>query len=306
MPTIYFHGNYDRYEEHYNCLTEQILSYKTQFFNSVTIISWVFSPAIDKSLQCHAFNYLHQQRWPTVTVTTDETHHPLPHCAHIHWLVSTASVSVNGCHFFLHGGIQWHTCFIHTAMPDCPAAAICHMARKCNGILVGSSASIAIHQCPPLMPWASKIKQEALLSEQPSYFPFLFGLAARQTLDRLNQKRTVTENPFQQPIFKLPTPSKTQKVPRALQFFYFSVVLWKSNYLNFDLRVKQEYENTEGEAGEKGNAGNSQYFSRNDTPEEESQIPIYISPSSYRYIIFQLILRAKNIKDRFQLALGSN
>ena len=226
MPTIYFHGNYDRYEEHNNCSTEQILSYKTQFFNSVTIISWVLSPAIDKSLQCHAFNYLHQQRWPTVTVTTDETHHPLPHCAHIHWLVSTASVSVNGCHFFLHGRIQWHTCFIHTAMsdailPDCPAAAVCHMARKCNGILVGSSASIAIHQCPPLMPWASKIKQEALLSEQPSYFPFLFGLAARQTLDRLNQKRTVTENPFQQPIFKLPTPSKTQKVPRALQFFYF-------------------------------------------------------------------------------------
>ena len=47
------------------------------------------------------------------TVATSETHYPLPHCTHTHCLVSTnvpqASMNVNGCHFFPHGGIQWHT-----------------------------------------------------------------------------------------------------------------------------------------------------------------------------------------------------
>ena len=40
--------------------------------------------------------------WPTVA--TAETYHPLPHCAHIHWLASInvqqASVNVSACHFF--------------------------------------------------------------------------------------------------------------------------------------------------------------------------------------------------------------
>ena len=48
-----------------------------------------------------------------LSVTTAETHHPTPHCAHTHSLVSTTilqvSMNVNGCHFFLHGEIQWHT-----------------------------------------------------------------------------------------------------------------------------------------------------------------------------------------------------
>lgn len=39
-----------------------------------------------------------------VSVTTVETHHPLPHCAHIHCLVSIniqqASMNTNGCQFF--------------------------------------------------------------------------------------------------------------------------------------------------------------------------------------------------------------
>ena len=50
--------------------------------------------------------------WPSgkwlvfhATVTTAETHHPLPCCAHIHCLVSIniqkASINANGCSFFL-------------------------------------------------------------------------------------------------------------------------------------------------------------------------------------------------------------
>ena len=58
--------------------------------------------------------------WPSgmwlvfcITVATSETHHPLPHCAHIHCLVSIniqqASTKVNEFHFFPHGGIKVHT-----------------------------------------------------------------------------------------------------------------------------------------------------------------------------------------------------
>ena len=54
-------------------------------------------------------------------------HHLPPHCAHTHGLVSIniqqAAVNVNGCRFFLHGGIQCHT-FIRTSMSD----AICQTA----------------------------------------------------------------------------------------------------------------------------------------------------------------------------------
>ena len=50
MPPIYFHGTYNRYKRHSIYLIEQILSYKTLFFNTVTIISNAFSPAMNKSL----------------------------------------------------------------------------------------------------------------------------------------------------------------------------------------------------------------------------------------------------------------
>ena len=48
MPPIYFHGNYNRYKEHN--LLEQIVSYKTLFFDVVTTIGYALSPAMNKSL----------------------------------------------------------------------------------------------------------------------------------------------------------------------------------------------------------------------------------------------------------------
>jgi len=48
MPSIYLHRNYNGGREHN--LIEQTLSRKTQFLNIVTIISYVFLPAINKSL----------------------------------------------------------------------------------------------------------------------------------------------------------------------------------------------------------------------------------------------------------------
>lgn len=46
---IYFHVNYNRYKEHNNVF-EQILSYRTLFFNSTTINSYKFSTEMKKSL----------------------------------------------------------------------------------------------------------------------------------------------------------------------------------------------------------------------------------------------------------------
>jgi len=79
-----------------------------------------------------------------IAVSTAETQQPMPHCAHIHWFVCTnvqqASINVNGCNFFWNG--KPHLCFICTSITDaivsdCPSAAICHTATKCNGILAG-------------------------------------------------------------------------------------------------------------------------------------------------------------------------
>lgn len=66
-------------------------------------------------------------------------HHPPPHCAHIHCLVSVKLqqrlMNVSGCHFFLHGGIQWDTFVSYilscqtplrqSARPECPSTAVC-------------------------------------------------------------------------------------------------------------------------------------------------------------------------------------
>ena len=69
---------------------------------------------------CHTCKHLHQRRWLTVSATTAEKHHSLPHCAHFHRLVSISiqqtSVIANGGCFFPHGGIQWHT-FASYALP---------------------------------------------------------------------------------------------------------------------------------------------------------------------------------------------
>ena len=111
VKPIYFHGNYNRSKEQNNNLIEQILSYKTLYFNEVTAMSYVFLPAMNKSLYASLKKIWTSGGEPlTVTVTTAEMHHPLPHCSHIHWLISInihqGSLNVSGYHFFLHGGIQ--------------------------------------------------------------------------------------------------------------------------------------------------------------------------------------------------------
>jgi len=68
-------------------LIEQILSCKTQFFNTVTTVSSAFLSAVKRTLLVKACKNLYQWSWPAVA--TAEMHNSLPYCAHINCLVST-------------------------------------------------------------------------------------------------------------------------------------------------------------------------------------------------------------------------
>ena len=86
-------------------MIEQILCYKTPFFNIVTTTSYALSLVTEISLHVILQAWLSGTEFIfRVAVATAETHHLLPHCAHIPWLVSVniqqLSMNVNGCHFF--------------------------------------------------------------------------------------------------------------------------------------------------------------------------------------------------------------
>jgi len=106
-------------------------------------------------------------------------HHPLPHCAHIHCLVSIniqqVLMHINGGHFFLihefsdtpllhmHFHVRCHS----VTFPLCY-----HLSHgnKIEGIIGGKGPHLLPYPPhPPLMLWANIIKQEALLLDQPSY-----------------------------------------------------------------------------------------------------------------------------------------
>ena len=131
-----------------NTITLQIVSYKTQFFNTDITISYTLSPVKEPS--CHTHKHL-QQSWPFL-VDTAETHPP-PHCAHTHCLVSIniqeVSVNDNECHFFsIWKKSVTYLYFIHislsdTILTDCSSAAICCKVTKHKGIAVESSTSVS-------------------------------------------------------------------------------------------------------------------------------------------------------------------
>ena len=75
-------------------------------------------------------------------------HHPPPHCAHIHWLVSIniqhVLINVSRYHFFHMEKFSSILCFIHTSVSDCPSAAVSHTATTCKGYWWEGSTSTAI------------------------------------------------------------------------------------------------------------------------------------------------------------------
>ena len=124
-------------------LLEQILSNNTLFSNTVTTISYAFSPAMNKNLHVTLIK-VHSSR--------DDPLSPSPllrcttHCSHLLVGLHQHSANISECPrvpFFLQGGISIPPlCFICTSMSeavlsDCPSAAICCTTIKCNGMLVG-------------------------------------------------------------------------------------------------------------------------------------------------------------------------
>ena len=134
-----------RAQERY--LIEQILSYKMLFFNIVTTISYAFLLEMNKShshknlcghLEHGLSSTLLSHCWNALS-TNSLYSHPL-FGLHKH------SASTNECQwmqfFSAWRNSMTHLLFICTYMSDvipsdCSSAAICHMATKYNGILVG-------------------------------------------------------------------------------------------------------------------------------------------------------------------------
>ena len=149
-------------------LTEKMLSYNTLFVSAVTTISSVFLPAKNKSLH-EAFVKICSSRGTLSLFATAEMHRPLPHCAHIHCLVSINIQQVlwmlMGANFSTWKNSVSHRCSIHTSMSDtilsdCPSAAIRHTATTWNGTLVGILVQLQLpyHKHLPLTWWANITK----------------------------------------------------------------------------------------------------------------------------------------------------
>ena len=131
---------------------------------------------------CCIHKYPYQRRWPTVIIATDETHHPPLYCVQIHCFVSVniqqAIYEFQWMPFFsTRRNSVLSLCYISTFMSDiilwdCPSAAICHPATKCNGILVGRFCLYC--HATNIHPWHKRsfiiwIKEEALPWQQSSY-----------------------------------------------------------------------------------------------------------------------------------------
>ena len=101
IPSVDFHGNYNK--EHNNTISQSKFPATEHYFsNIVTTISSAFLPAMNKSLYATLVKICTQGCDPLSL--SPLLHHPLPHCAHSHCLVSInfqqTSVDVNGYHFF--------------------------------------------------------------------------------------------------------------------------------------------------------------------------------------------------------------
>ena len=91
--------------------------------------------------------------WLVFHVAVADMHHPPPHCAHRHCLVSIniqqGLMNVNVQFFATWRNSVIHLCFTCTLVSvaillNCPSAATCHTATKCDGYWWEGSPSTAI------------------------------------------------------------------------------------------------------------------------------------------------------------------
>ena len=128
---------------------EQILCYKTLFFNIVTIISCAFLTAVNKSLHAMLIKMCTSRvdwqcwnAWPTTSM-----------CSHPLFGLHKCSTSISECHwvpFFPHGEIQWHIFASYPLpyqMPLCQTAHLLPSITQKQNVMEywwESSTSIAI------------------------------------------------------------------------------------------------------------------------------------------------------------------
>ena len=148
-------------------------------FNTVITISYVFSPVMSKSCMSCSLNICTSGRYPLLLVTTAETHHPPPHCAHFHCLgsinIQQASMNVNGCHVFAWRNSKTYLCFTCISMSDaigsdCPSAAICHTATTRNRLSVGRF-NLYCHTTDVCLLWANRRVTEGHKLDKREFFP---------------------------------------------------------------------------------------------------------------------------------------
>ena len=118
-----------------------------------------------------------------ICTSRDETHHPLPHCAHIHCLVSInaqrTSTNASGWCFFCMENLITHLCSTHTSLSDairshCPSAAVRHTQQHALEYCWEASASNAI---PPT-------SASAIMGQQNKTGGIVFGAAILFTLQK--------------------------------------------------------------------------------------------------------------------------
>ena len=89
-------------------MIQQILSYKTLFFNIVTTISSAFLPVINKSLHEALITICTSAGDPLLLLPLLKCT-TCPSLGHIHWLVSIKFSKRQWVPFFPYAGTQWHT-----------------------------------------------------------------------------------------------------------------------------------------------------------------------------------------------------
>jgi len=131
-------------------------------------ISYAFSPAVNKSPHVTLIKMCMTTENFHTAITNAETHHPLPHCAHIHYLVyrnvQKALMNFQGCHFFcteefnstpllhMHFQVRRHSVKL---------SLCCHLShenKKAGNISGKVQPLLPYHQHLPLVLYANKVK----------------------------------------------------------------------------------------------------------------------------------------------------
>ena len=141
-------------------LIEQILTYRTLFFNIVTTMSYAFLPVMNKSMHAMLVKTCTGGGDPLLLKCT--THHLTMFTSTV-WSSETFSkhqwMSVGAICSACRNSVL-HLCFIHASMSDTilseySSAAVCHMATKRYGILVSRfsfychTTNICLCHCGP-------------------------------------------------------------------------------------------------------------------------------------------------------------